>query len=643
MSDWQMGIDFGTSYTVAAVARGGEVEVVDVESNGRARIPSAVFLTEDGDILVGTAAQHQAVFAPERYEPTPKRSFGEGSIFLGDRLVTVAEITAAVLRRVFVEACRQQGETMPDTVRVTHPAEWAETRRALLREATVAAGIPDAVLVPEPVAAAMRIARVTEPGDHIGVYDFGGGTFDAAVLVRTDDGFVAAGPPGGRDPLGGEDIDRRIIDHLGTSLQQEDAEHWAALTTPADARARRDAAAFRAEVQQAKETLSEVLACQLWVPRFDRELQLTRHELDQLIKAEIDATVGVMGEVIAAAQRTPDDLRGLYLVGGSSRIPLVAETLWRELGVRPAVQDNPKSVVAMGAASWSVEQPARSPRSTATPPAQATDATSLAWRPQLAFALEPEVLPDGCECAASLMITTHTGDGAVLRVRDEPASVADADALADAALHTRASRMQGFRLVHRAAAQVFGARGVVAEFEFTASGRAVAMFEHYAMIDERAYVAAGDERVRALAAQLAVAPISANPATHRSALTIRALDGADGANVVERASLRRRGTSEVVTSERWPSGEVTAAVWSERLLANALGKPHATIVRRSQGEVLNLDGEVVTVAWRDGDTPMLTRVGVATSTTDIVRVQIELRHADQGRFAGLARQARRDE
>ena len=89
MSDWQLGIDFGTSYTVGAVAQDGNVSVVDIESDGRARIPSSVFLTQDGEILVGTAAQHQAVFAPERYEPTPKRSLGEGQLFLGDRLVAV--------------------------------------------------------------------------------------------------------------------------------------------------------------------------------------------------------------------------------------------------------------------------------------------------------------------------------------------------------------------------------------------------------------------------------------------------------------------------------------------------------------------------------------------------------------------------
>ena len=232
---WSLGIDFGTSYTVAATARDGAVATIDVESNGSNRIPSSVFVGADGEILVGTAAQHQAVFAPERYEPTPKRSLGEGELFLGDDLVPVADLAAAILRRVYTEACRQQGERAPSELRLTHPADWSEKRVSVLREAAERAGLPRAIFVAEPVAAAVRIAlQRTEPGQHIAVYDFGGGTFDAAVLQRTAAGFEVAGPPAGRDPLGGEDIDRRIIGYLGKLLADDHAEAWAKLLNPPD-------------------------------------------------------------------------------------------------------------------------------------------------------------------------------------------------------------------------------------------------------------------------------------------------------------------------------------------------------------------------------------------------------------------------
>ena len=178
----------GPATPSAAVAQDGNVTTVDVEANGRSRLPSSVFLSLDGQILVGTAAQHQAVFAPERYEPTPKRVLGEGELFLGDRLVPVSELAAAVLRSVYTEACRQQGETVPSCC-ANHPPGRLE-RRAQVgaqrggregRHAHLRAG-----------GGARRRRRAHQPGQRpsrarrIAVYDFGGGTFDAAVLLRTE-------------------------------------------------------------------------------------------------------------------------------------------------------------------------------------------------------------------------------------------------------------------------------------------------------------------------------------------------------------------------------------------------------------------------------------------------------------------------
>ena len=353
-SPWFLGIDFGTSFTVVAASRDGAAAVVDVESNGSSRMPSSVFFTQDHEFLVGTAALHQAVFNPERFEPTPKRAIGEGEVFLGDQLVPIVDLVSAVLRRVYTEACRQQGETVPATVCVTHPADWSATRLNILREAIEKAGLKVATLVAEPVAAATRFAMAAPVGSNIAVYDFGGGTMDAAVLTRTEQDFVVAGRPAGRDPLGGEDIDKRIIDYVGT-LVGEDDEAWHALLNAADTKERHNAATLRSEVRRAKETLSEVSACQLWLPGLERAIQLTRVELDGLIAADVDATVDTLQRALEDAHVTPDGLAGIYLIGGSSRIPLVADTIWRRLDVRPVVQDNPKSVVALGAAGWSPE------------------------------------------------------------------------------------------------------------------------------------------------------------------------------------------------------------------------------------------------------------------------------------------------
>ena len=350
--DWQLGIDLGTSYTVAAVASEGAVAVLDLESTGHSRIPSSVFVSKEGELLVGTKAQHQAVFAPDRFEATPKRWIGDGELFLGDGLVKVTELLAAILRYVFVEAARRYHATMPSAVRLTHPAGWESPRLLLLRDAAERAGLPEVEFVPEPVAAALWIAgAATEPGDRIAVFDFGGGTFDAAVLSRTDTGFEVTGPPAGRDPLGGEDIDQHIIDYIGTLFAEDAPTEWASLCNPPDVSWRRKASMLRAEVQRAKETLSEANACQLWIPGLECEMQLSRSELDKLISADVETCTDILLTALADASVPASELTGLYLVGGSSRIPLVSDVLWKRVGVQPRIQDSPKSVVALGAAS----------------------------------------------------------------------------------------------------------------------------------------------------------------------------------------------------------------------------------------------------------------------------------------------------
>jgi actin-like ATPase involved in cell morphogenesis len=347
---WRLGIDFGTNYTVVAVEEGGQVRTVDLEADGKTRMPSAVLLNVDGSILVGTAAERQAVFLPERYEPTPKRILMEQEAFLGDRSIPVTDLVAAVFRRAFTETCRQQGETIPETTVVTHPADWSDFRLERLKEALSKAGIVDAELLPEPVAAAIAVcSRDTSAGTTIAMYDFGGGTFDAAVLSRTSDGFDLAGPPSGVDPLGGEDLDECIVNYLGELLAEEEPDDWARLSNPPDVEWRRNAAEFRIQVRNVKETLSNTGVARLWVPGLNREVQLTKAELNELIRPYVDSTVTCLERAIDAAGTTAGALGGIHLVGGSSRIPLVAETVWRRLDVQPLTHDNPKAVVAVGA------------------------------------------------------------------------------------------------------------------------------------------------------------------------------------------------------------------------------------------------------------------------------------------------------
>jgi actin-like ATPase involved in cell morphogenesis len=270
---------------------------------------------------------------------------------LGEGDVPVETVLAALYRHVREVALAAAGAATPGAVRLTYPATWGTERRAALQRAATEAGFDaEAVeLVAEPVAAAVRIAeaRIGE-GKCIAVYDLGGGTFDAAVLRRSRGEFMLAGAPGGLDDLGGQTFDHRILEHLGRSRLGQSPD-WVHLLAPADARWLRARSQLMEEIRGAKERVSTTRVTRLWVPELNEEFQLTRDELEHLIGTEIDRTVEMLSRTIASSGVAADELGGVYLVGASSRIPLVAATLWKRLTIEPKTEDDPKSIVALGA------------------------------------------------------------------------------------------------------------------------------------------------------------------------------------------------------------------------------------------------------------------------------------------------------
>jgi molecular chaperone DnaK len=645
---WELGIDFGTSYTVAAIAKDGNVTTVDVESNGRSRLPSCVFLSLDGQILVGTAAQHQAVFAPERYEPTPKRVLSEGDLFLGDRVVPVTELAAAVFKKVYREACAQEGQTVPSKVRITHPADWNESRKSVLREAVEKAGISTYELVAEPVAAAVRISlAATQPGQTIAVYDFGGGTFDAAVLERTTGGFEIAGPPAGRDPLGGEDIDIRIINYLGEVLGDEYPEDWPKLLNPPDASWRHKSTDLREEVQRAKETLSEVGVCQLWVPGIERDIQLTRTpELEDLIKDDIEATVDCLEQALEDANVKAKDLAGIYLVGGSSRIPLVGATIYRRLNVKPAVQDNPKSVVAMGAAAWDMFRtvapppPPPPPRLPEVDPPRPSTGTGE-YQSGIVMAIGIDAWPQGCTCVAEVVVEFPGQPGVSLRARDEPAAVKTVHQLAAQVGSFRATRTPGFVQGWVGPAQVLGQNGVERRFQMASPRGTIGMFEQYLLVDDRAIVLAGPDSTRPIATTMRLRPATMQAGQwFESRFTVECPPHWLPS---ERVNLRRNVSNHGVTAEilNLPL-DVSDADWRRRQFDSLfIGFPGASLASHIAGPVLNhFDGEILTVRWQNRGTEMLTKRGLVVRDRNGYMMTITLPFSDQSQFSPLARQAR---
>ncbi len=373
-----LAIDFGTSNTVAALAVDNQAPRT-ITFDASPLLPSAVFVAADGTFTTGREAQRQARLDPGRFEPNPKRRIDDGDVLLGDRVVSVVDVVAAVLRTVAVEVRRQLGGAAADEVRLTHPAQWGAARQNTLVVAARKAGLGNnLILLPEPVAAAAQFTRMPgralPPGGTVAVYDLGGGTFDIAVVGAATTGeqeafhvLAEAGLP----DLGGLDFDHAVMRHVAISARPLDPARWDLLQRPADASSRRAARALAEDVRAAKETLSRYPQTDVAVPDPFTDVHLTRGEFEALIRSNLTRSVQVLSTTLRAAGIEPRRLNGIFLVGGSSRIPLVAHLIQEQLGVTPVALDQPETAVALGALLVPLRrETARTAASTPPPPSE---------------------------------------------------------------------------------------------------------------------------------------------------------------------------------------------------------------------------------------------------------------------------------
>ncbi|MGH3876246.1 MAG: Hsp70 family protein [Actinophytocola sp.] len=354
MSYW-LGIDFGTTFTAAAVLRDGEqsAELLPLGENGPST-PSVVFVAPEGSLIVGDAAVRRAVTDPDRVVREVKRRIGDQTPVLVDGEPIGAHTLAAwFIRWVVDRACEREGGP-PAGIGVTYPASWGPHKRMLLSDALIFAGVGEddcpVTLVTEPEAAAVAYtaSKHVEPGAAIGVYDLGGGTFDATIVRQLEGGgFELAGRPEGIESLGGIDFDEAVFEQVRAYLGHV----WAELDF-ADPMVITGAATLRRECTEAKKALSSdtEVTIPVMLPGVSTRVRLVRAEFEQLIAPAVDATVDAMGRAIYSAGLTPADLSAVLLVGGSSRIPLVAQRVEAELDLPVTVDSDPKAVVAIGAA-----------------------------------------------------------------------------------------------------------------------------------------------------------------------------------------------------------------------------------------------------------------------------------------------------
>ena len=344
-----VGIDLGTTNSVVSVLEGGD-PVVIANSEGSRTTPSVVAFAKDGEVLVGEVAKRQAITNPDRTIRSVKRHMGTGwKIDIDGKDYTSQEISARTLMKLKRDAEAYLGDTVTQAV-ITVPAYFDDAQRTATQEAGTIAGLEVLRIINEPTAAAL--AYGLDKGDEdqtILVFDLGGGTFDVSVL-EIGDGVFEVRSTHGDTSLGGDDWDDAVIDWLVASFKND---HGVDLGADSMAGQRLKEAAEKAKIE-----LSQVQQTQINLPFITAtdagplhlDYQLSRSKFEELTADLLQRTRIPFEQAIKDAGLTKGEIDHVILVGGSTRMPAVAELVQEFTGKEPNKTVNPDEVVAIGAA-----------------------------------------------------------------------------------------------------------------------------------------------------------------------------------------------------------------------------------------------------------------------------------------------------
>lgn len=352
--NYVLAVDVGTSFTAAAIVRidqnaPGVPESLPLGLRGTA-VPSVVYYPEEGPVLVGEAAERRGLDSPERVVREFKRRVGDDVPVAVGTLSLPAEDVFATMARWVADRAEEREGAPPSDIILSHPATWGAHRTQRILAALAAKGLANVTLISEPEAAALHYAAQVrvEDGSTIAVYDLGGGTFDTAVLKKTDAGhFELLGRPEGIEGLGGADFDAAVLRYV--------AEHASLVLASLDPSAPGALAALarlRRECVEAKEALSadSEASISVLLPGIQQQVRLVRSDFEAMIGEPIRETVDALEGSLQDLGLTPADLSAVLLIGGSSRIPLVAQLISERLDRPIAVDADPKSSICLGAA-----------------------------------------------------------------------------------------------------------------------------------------------------------------------------------------------------------------------------------------------------------------------------------------------------
>ncbi len=343
-----IGIDLGTTNSCVAVMEGGE-SVVIPNPEGNRTTPSVVAFSKNGERLVGQIAKRQAVTNPDKTVISIKRKMGSSEkVNIDGDEFTPQEISAMILQKLKADAEAYLGQTVTQAV-ITVPAYFSDSQRQATKDAGKIAGLEVLRIINEPTAAALAYGVDKEDKDQkIMVYDLGGGTFDVSIL-DIGDGVFEVLATSGNNKLGGDDFDEAIIKYLVSEFKKESGID---LSQDKSAMQRLKEAAEKAKIelsgmQQTNINLPFITADSTGPKHLD--VTLTRPKFEELIGDLVRSTTGPVNQALKDAGLSSSQIDQVLLVGGSTRVPLVQETVKQITGKEPNKGINPDECVAIGA------------------------------------------------------------------------------------------------------------------------------------------------------------------------------------------------------------------------------------------------------------------------------------------------------
>ena len=359
-SNLVIGIDLGTTNSLVAYMKDGEPTVVKDKSNQKTLIPSVVGFNDTGDIIVGEKAKYRLVSHPESTIYSVKRLIGQSlenlsdfkdslsyeviqsesdqmpKVKLQDRFFSPVELSAEILKYLKSNIESELGR-MVEKVVITVPAYFNDNQRQATKDAGKLAGLDVLRIINEPTAASLAYGLNKESDGLVLVYDLGGGTFDVSIL-EIQDGVFEVLSTNGDTFLGGDDIDKLIIDFwksksVFTALQFEDTTFRQAVRLLAE-----EAKKHLSESEHFVKTIAGI------------QFELSKIEFQSLIQGLIDKTLDLVKLALKDAGKTVEEIDELILVGGSTKVPYIKESLERFIGKSAHAEINPDEVVALGAA-----------------------------------------------------------------------------------------------------------------------------------------------------------------------------------------------------------------------------------------------------------------------------------------------------